>query len=764
MDQKQREKEFLARLLETFRVEAEEHVKTIADGLLALESNAPELNRSDTIETIYREAHSLKGAARAVNHTIIQEICQSLEDVLSALKDNKLPAEGAFFDEVHAAVNLISACITKGAEAPQESTTSQIAEMTERLKALKAGKNLPHPQVETKEPQPAKEAEVKEEEKASAQLHSPVEKAKTIRVSSTKLDQLLQEVEEMLIVKLAVGKRHQDLLGLENGFKELAKRSQELEETIRFFRQKITTASDKNEVKHLKTLLEFFDSQNDFIPNFQHHITASLANASQDARITVSMVDNLLEDTKKLLLQPFSTIFESFPRMIREISHSVGKETVFSSSGGDIEVDRRILEEIKDPLIHLLRNGIDHGIESSQEREQAGKAKEGRISVSAMQVSSNSVEITVQDDGKGILASQIRDAAIKHGANPNEVQAMNDQEALRLVFLSGVSTSPIITELSGRGLGMGIVSEKVEKLGGQIHIETVIGKGSTFKIILPISLGTFRGIQVQVGKHNFFLPTHSVKRVLRMNIGEIKTVEGTATIPFEHKTLSYAYLGNILHLDSSFKPADKIFVAVLKTGEVSVAIGVDRIVNEQEVFIKSLGRLLVKVNNLAGATILEEGKVIPVLDPFDLVKSVIQIGSIGQTQATAAKKSDAKERIIKILLAEDSLTARMLLKNILLSAGYQVKTAVDGAEAFAILKTEPVDLLITDVEMPRMDGFELTQKIRAIDKLKEMPIIICTSRGSREDREHGIEVGANAYIDKSSFAQNTLLDIIKKLL
>ena len=321
-----------------------------------------------------------------------------------------------------------------------------------------------------------------------------------------------------------------------------------------------------------------------------------------------------------------------------------------------------------------------------------------------------------------------------------------------------------MTEFSGRGLGLGIVNEKVEKLSGQIFIETKTHVGTCFKIILPLTLATFRGIYVKASNRDFIIPTQHVKKVLRIRREEIKMPENKQTFTFDEKTLPFISLQDLLSLpkvEENSPDRDRVFVLIIKDAKTVIALGVDHVLNEKEILVKSLGKQLTHVRNIASASITETGKIIPILDPFDLIKSAIQ-ASDRNIESPVSETEKKKKN--SILIAEDSVTARILLKNILESAGYLVKTANDGIEALSLLLEEKFDLLLSDIEMPRMDGLTLTEKVRSNKELADLPVILCTSRESKEDRERGIEVGADAYIGKGTFSHANLLDIIQKLL
>lgn len=790
----QKETEFMAKLLATFKVEADEHLKVISDGLLSLEENEEVKPRNEMIESIYREAHSLKGAARAVNLEVIQDICQSLENVLSAWKEGKIQPSAELYNTLYATVDMIGNYLAISGGQDQKFDSTRISNLVDELENLKANIPFSMPKAEQfKEPQKKpwpKPKQVKQEKKKSKQLETikedhhlvpspseaPQEKpiktlqqGKTIRVSSQKLDKLMQEVEEMLMVKITSKRQIQELRSFSNDIKQWEKKWNHIQADVKLLVQGTNSMMlESPGVRYTKKwsqLFDFLEWQQEFIKNLGDKVSKLTMATSQDNRVLGSMVDSLLEDTKKVLMQPLGTLLEIFPRMIRDMSHALGKEVRLEMLGADIEVDRRILEEMKDPIIHLLRNCIDHGIELPDIRKKKNKPSEGTIAISGTQISGNSIEIVVSDDGEGINLEKVKESAIKVGIMaPQDIGDLNAQEVAHLIFHSGVTTSPIITDISGRGLGMGIVSEKVEKLGGQLYLETKQDLGTSVKIVLPLSLSTFRGIHIKASGQDFIISTHNVKRVLRIERSSIKTVEGKETVCIDNRALSYEHLSNLLELKRAQDddPFAKLFIIILKTAETTVALGVDQVLNEQEVFIKGLGKLLKKVKNIGAATVMEWGKVIPILDPFDLIKSIIRSSTPAGSSTLKEEQKAVKKNTI--LIAEDSMTARILLKNILETAGYNVKTSVDGAEAFSLLKSEIVDLLLSDIEMPCMDGFELTKKVRSDEKLKDLPVVLCTSRGSKEDREKGIELGANAYITKSDFVQSNLLDIIQRLL
>jgi two-component system chemotaxis sensor kinase CheA len=762
MDKK--EEEFLKKLLSMFKIEAKEHISAITSGLIELEKAPPE-KQTGLIETIFREAHSLKGAARSVNRKDIESLCQSIETVFASLKRKEIIASPKLFDTMHRAAD----CASKLISLEEEPDISEREEVKEVIRSLEsavkdaasraqnvfATEEKPVPPT-TKESHTSDNPRVEKREKNIGTMQSST-LAETVRISTIKLDSLLFQAEEMLSVKLAEGQRAAELREIEVFFLTWKKEWAKIQKEIRL------SGGNEDVLSRSSKLVEFLDMNNVFIISLENRLTALAKDADYDSRQFGEMVENLLDDMKKVLMLPFSSLSGIFPKLVRDLSHEQGKETELLIEGEEIEIDRRILEEMKDPLIHLMRNSIDHGIEKPGERQQKHKPPCGTVKLALSAKEGGKIEITVSDDGAGIDASRIKSAAVKRGIiSQEEASKLSEQEVLSLIFMSGVSTSPIITEVSGRGLGLAIVREKVEKLNGVVSFETQADTGTTFRMVVPLTLATFRGLLVEVNERLFVLPATNVERALRIKKEEIKTVEARETISLDGQIVSLVNLKDVLELPLKTKssPDENVKVVVLGSAEKSIAFGVDGILHEQEVLVKSFGRELSRVRNVSGATVLGSGRVVPILNVQDLIKSAIKVNA-APVKIPSEKEAGPKRN--SLLVVEDSITARTLLKNILETADYNVKTAIDGVDAFTTLKTMEFDLVVSDVDMPRMNGFDLTAKIRADKKLSELPVVLVTALESREDKERGIEVGANAYIVKSSFDQSNLLEVIRRL-
>ena len=412
-----------------------------------------------------------------------------------------------------------------------------------------------------------------------------------------------------------------------------------------------------------------------------------------------------------------------------------------------------------------MRNSIDHGIESPAARIHNNKPQRATISLSAGYTDNGKAEIILSDDGAGINLPQIRQVAVDKGfITPEQSTQTNDQALIPLIFRSGFSSKQDVSHLSGRGLGLAIVQEKVEKLGGTIDVSSQVGRGTQFRLVLPLTLASFRGIQIRLGEHRFAVPTLNVVRVLRLPLSHIYTVEGRETLQVEERIVPIVAMSGILGVQAD--PADLQeyrMLLLLGNEHEQIAFAVDEVIGEDDLLLKPLGPQLIRVRNLAGATLLGDGTVLPILNARDLLKSA-QGGHAQPVKVHDIPIGKTEPIRHRILVVDDSITSRTLLKNVLESYGYEVKTAVDGTDALALLQTEPFDLVSSDVEMPQMDGFELTARLRADERFARLPIVLVTSLESQDDRQRGVEVGADAYIVKSSFDQSNLLEIIRKFI
>jgi|WetSurMetagenome_2_1015567.scaffolds.fasta_scaffold01201_3 two-component system, chemotaxis family, sensor kinase CheA len=786
--------DFLKRLLATFRIEAGEHLQAMSAGLIELENNPAEVRYAEIVEMVFREAHSLKGAARAVNLREIESVCQSMESVFAALKGNRLAVSPPLFDLMQEAIADLNTLLSTEGAAMAVAGKSAIATLIQRfdevLQGRYANSATGHPtaaQSTTAQSAPSEQLtlipllqDASMEASAAFATHTPFTASGiafgTVRVPTQKLDAVMRQVEELLVPRLASVQRAKELREVAVSFATWKKQRARMRPVLRQIERYVEKGSGRNgaagelpelSAKELPKLLEYLEAEQLFMKTIEARLLRLSKFAAHDRRTLAGMSDSLLHDVKEMQLLPFSSLLEIFPRFTRELAREQGKQVELAIQGGEIEIDRRTLEEMKDPLMHLLRNCVDHGIEQPVTRQSKGKPDCGNITIAIAQKDGGKIEILVADDGAGINAAKVKASALKlNVVSVEAAEKLNEQEAQALVFQSGISTSQIITDISGRGLGLAIVREKVERLGGVVALESPREGKTSFIVTLPLMLATFRGVLVRVGEHCFVIPALNVERVTRVAQQDIKTVENRATILFDGRAVALVSLGDVLELprqSSTANTSAQVAVVVLGTGRQHVAFQVDEILGEQEVLVKTLGHQLTRVRNIAGASVLGTGQVVAVLNVSDLLKSAVKRAASPSPSPVAAATHGVAEKQ-SILVVEDSITSRALLKNILESASYRVTTAVDGMDAYTILKTGTFDLIVSDVEMPRMDGFDLTAKVRADKQLAELPVVLVTALESREHRERGIDVGANAYIVKSSFDQSNLLEVIQRLI
>jgi two-component system chemotaxis sensor kinase CheA len=762
---------FQKRLLATFKLEAEEHLKAMSSLLLQLESQASDEEHPALVETLFREAHSLKGAARAVNLNQIEAVCQALENVLAALKGNDIAPGAEFFDVLSRAMAALEDLLA--APSQNSGAAMQVAALVQALSHLQEPALEALVPAAEKAPVPPfprqKRSKLPASKFAESTESAERDGGQTVRISTAKLGALMIQAEELLSYKFSAAHLAGDLRALHG---DLAGWKKAWDKTMRDTRTLRRAAGRQGEgsrhgakAQTMERLLEVIEREEFFAKMLEDKFARLARGAEQDRRALAAMVDNLLEEMKQALMLPFSSLLEIFPRMVRDLARDNGKEVDLAIDGETLEIDRRILEQMKDPLIHLVRNALDHGIETPAERERKGKQRRGRIAIGVMPKDGNKVELTIADDGAGINVDKVKRVALELGLiSPDAAAGMSQHDAFALAFESGLSTSEILTDMSGRGLGLAIVQEKVEKLGGSIAVEPFAAGGTCFRIVLPTTLATFRGLLVTVGERQFVLPSNNVERVARVAMHVLKTAENRETIELDGEVLALVRLGAALGMVETGAGEDTghLVVAVLASGGKRMAFAVDEVLGDQEVLVKGLGPQLVRVPNIAGATVLGPGRVVPILSVPDLLKSALKAGTIRTVENREQTERQAVRR--SVLVAEDSITSRSLLKNILESAGYHVTAVVDGVDALAALRERKFDVVVSDVEMPRMDGFGLTARIRADKRLADLPVVLVTALESREHKERGVDVGADAYIVKSSFDQSNLLDVIERLI
>ena len=737
-----------ARLLSIFRVEAEEHLQAITANLLALDRGLPPAEVRQVVEATFRAVHTLKGAARSVSLMDAEALCQALESILSRITRGHLAVTRPILNYLHEGVDGLARVLGGG------ETSTVVRELISRLDRATsepvAEVSEPAHPPHSVQPQP-QPAEAPPAEAPAAPVASGLLPEETIRVSAAKLDAVFLQAEQLLLPKLYLAQAVRDTKEIVDA---LSRCRGELD------RAWATSSRLSHRNGHGETLPANVDSELRGLESQARQFHQTLVRRSQAAS---RAVDGLQEEMRSLRLMPASTILDFFPRMVRDLARQQGKDVEWLVQGATLEVDRRVLEGIKDPLIHLVRNAIDHGIEAPAVRTQAGKSPKGKVGVSVASLEGGRVEIRVADDGGGIDLARLRAAAVRARVlTPEAAESLPDEAALELMYRSGVSTNPVITDVSGHGLGLAIVKERIERLKDEIHVETRSGAGTTVRMILPATIATFHGLLVRAGGQMFLIPTEAIERAIRIRRSEVESVEGREAIRWDGRPLPAAKLSALVGIperEEKIEAGSHQFCVVIRSAEEQLGLLVEEVVGDREVLVRELPPPLVRVRHIAAAGFLGIGQIVMILRPTDLFKPVHRT-----PRATVARPApEDRGRQPSILVVDDSITTRTMEKNLLEAAGFQVRVAVDGVEAWTLLKSESFDLVLSDVDMPRMDGFELTARIRADRKLGDLPVVLVTAMESRENKERGIEMGANAYIIKSSFDQSNLLEIIRRL-
>jgi len=766
--------ELKRQLMATFKGELQEHLSTINKGLLALEKGLSPEEKESLMPELFRATHSLKGAARAVDLRDIEAMAHRMEDVMSAVKEGGLSPTPDLFDALYSTIDKIREAMTahlKGEHLPDE----QIDQLLRRLRAILNHNDLPSlPFIPEHEPKPDIEAETviqetagpfpealePETESSPPTLDQPprsVTSEETIRVATTKLDALMDGMGELLVARMSTEQRLKELQTILPKISNWQKSWRQVRPQYSFFRRK------NNIDQNTSSLLDFLAGNEEHLKTIGEELNNMATTFASDYGRFSLLIDDLQEGVRRVRMLPISTLFDQFPRMVRDLAHEQDKEITLRIEGGEAEVDRHVLETMKDPLTHLLRNAAGHGIEPPEQREAAGKSAEGTIHLRAAQ-KGNTIVLEVADDGAGIDLKKVRQSAIKSGlVTKDQAPDLSEQETIDFIFRSGLSTQDQATGLAGRGVGLDVVRQNLEELQGLIQVKTTPGKGATFTLILPLTLATNQVLLVEIEGETMAIPTTSVERIQRVETNQVGSIEGKPAIRIAGRALPLIPLAHAIDLEASeaaLEPDQIIPVVVLGSAERRLAFRVDGFQGTQEVVVKTMGRQLSRIKNVAGVTILGSGRVVMILNVADMLKSV-RLGPSVTTRPQDKEKEVARRRV---LVVDDSITTRTLEKNILENAGYHVIVAADGEEAWTLVESESLDAIVADIHMPRMDGFELTEKVKGDERYQELPVILVTSLDSREHKIRGLKAGANAYITKQTFDQQELLETIERLI
>jgi two-component system chemotaxis sensor kinase CheA len=700
------EQDLIARLLASFVEELEGHVAALNRDLLELEKAAP-AERGELIHALFRTTHTIKGAARAAAVSVVERATHALEDVLTALRDGSLVESPPLFELLFG----VTDAMAEAGERIRRGESLDGASLLTFLPRLATAASLAAVAPQSSRGSAGPEAAARSAPTTSAATSTD----NAIRVPPGRLDDVLDQSSELLVTSRKLDERSDDL------------------GRLRALAASMTDAGP---------LLAAFDRY--------------ASNLHADARKLTGDLRQLDTTLKGLRMVPFVEGCRQLERAVRDLATSGGKEVALVIRGGEVELDRAILEGLRDPLLHLVRNAVDHAIELPAVRGAAGKPARGTITVAAS-LRGSEVIITVSDDGRGLDLEAIREQLRRRGLP----EPARDEDLVGSVFRPGFSTARVVTDVSGRGVGLDAVKRSVEVLRGAIELSFEKGRGTVFTLAVPLTLTSLRAVLVRAGGRVFALPGTAVRRLVRVASDQLATVGGVQTVLVAGIAVPVVSLVETLGQPAGPRLTDgKASLVIVTAQGVDIAALVDELIEERNVVVQGLGARLEGTELVSGATVLPNGRLALILNPGAIVSRARNTSMAAPVFLERA----AQERRRRVLLVDDSLTTRTLERSILESAGYEVTAASDGVEAWELLQERGADVVVSDVEMPRMDGFTLTQTIRSSPRFRQIPVVLVTGLAREEDRARGLAVGANAYLVKSAFDQQNLLETIAQVL
>lgn len=774
-----------------FREETNDNIQVIASGLLALE-RAPE-DRA-TLDAIFRAAHTVKGSARLLGFQAVSQLAHAMESLLGALRAGALPLSQPISDLLLQANDRLLALATAASQGQPVSAPSELIERLERLAGGDVREPAAAPAPASSAPEGAEPSVPSETETppavsaagaapvpevVSAAAPAPPSAATgvaaatvvqkpaaaqgngaepaaggraargTVRVRVDRLDRLVAVAGELAVERQADGEHLEALQAL---LVLTAHQQRALQQAL------AEVASLNLPLRERQRILRRLDDFHARADEIARRLRSAHAGFARRAAARGALVDELEAEVFAARLVPVATVLATIPRAVRELARSLGRQVELELRGEETEADRKVLDALAEPLLHMVRNAIDHGLEPPEERVQAGKPPTGRLTIAA-EAEHGQLRVTVADDGRGIDPQAIRAAAVRKGiVDAATAAGLSDADAIDLIFAPGFSTSAIITDVSGRGVGMDVVRARISELGGQVLVESQLGRGTAITLLLPISMMTSQVLLVETAGQRWALPANACRGALRLERCDIHRLEGQPLLQIDGRNVPLYMLAQLLERPTEERAWDAQSHVVLLGASRPIAVAVEQLLDKQEVVIKPLGTLLDGHPLAMGVAPLADGTLAVVLSTQGLIDRARRVKASGAPGGAARTTG-------RLLVADDSFTTRELLRSILQSAGYDVTTAVDGQDALDRLRADPgFNLVISDVEMPRLDGFALTRSIRADAALQDVPVVLVTSLHSDEHKRQGLAAGAQAYIVKSQFDQSNLLAVVRDLL
>jgi two-component system chemotaxis sensor kinase CheA len=751
-------KQIRDKLLGIFQGEHQDHsgqIRTLLRRIVEAEGPGPDLDEA------FRRAHSLKGAARAVGLEEIETVGHRLEALFARAREGSLRIDQPAVDVIHDALDCSEDLLANlSGERPAPNT----ARVLEAIDALLAGErpapsggNQPRPEkplAGQAEFAPADDASGEENAEVDAPDGVEGSSSASVRLRASHVDSLLRTCDQLS----TAGPQHRAVTrALHQLTDDVAKLMQRWEHIRRGLLARETSGAESNSGPSRRSLEEMDGHFRSLATRSRRLLLEQRRNASSLERFS----DDLRLDLWKARMTPASSVLDGFGSMVRELARSQQKAVRFRAVGLDTEADREVFQALREPVLHLLRNAVGHGLETPAEREQAGKPASGQVTL-AVEAAAGLLTLRVHDDGRGIDLARVAEEARRRGKIEESETSRSDEQLRQLLFEPGFSTAAAVSEIAGRGMGLSVVQETVRRLHGDVEAHSTQGSGTEVVVRTPLSVLTQRVLLVQAGGRIFAFSVRAIERVSRVAADEIKTVEGRPAIGVGDCSVPLVSLGAVLDLATVAQRGSRsIPVVIVDSGTQAIAFAVDELLDQREAVVRDLGIPEAKGGVAAGGIMLEEGSIAILLNVAELTKAAAQ-SSGGPAQQSAALPLEQRQR--RILLADDSITTRALEKSILEVHGYEVLAAVDGVEALAMLRSQGADLVISDVQMPRMDGFELLEQIKNDKRLRQTPVIILTSLERREEQEKGLALGADAYIVKRKFDQRDLLETIRQIL
>jgi len=753
-------------MLDLFQAEVETHVAVLNDGLLALESNP---GATDQLEALMRAAHSIKGGARVLGLDVAVRAAHVMEDCFVAAQKGTVSLGSDQIDILLRIVDILTQLAHSLSEGETDWLNRHREEIDRLVGAISAiidgetaipvspietpsPKEAPPPARHPSEPAPARsetDADLPsplEGAETLPQLRTTEDKDRTVRVTAAKIERLMGQAGEVVVNARWLPAFSEALLELKRNHGELLTILDGLQEVLVQEGSGPSGASDLVLQARTKTK-ECSRKVGERLNQFDLFNSTSAA-----------LSDRLYHEVISVRMRPFSDGVQGFPRMVRDVARELGKKVSLEIKGKSTEVDRDILEKLDAPLNHLLRNALDHGIEPPEDRVRAGKPETGSLRLEAAH-RSGMLMITLSDDGHGIDLDTLRQKIVEKGlAGEDMVEKMSDSELMDFLFLPGFSTAKNVTEISGRGVGLDVVRNMVHDVGGVVRAVSRPGEGMTFHMELPLTLSVVRTFLVEIAGEPYAFPLARIERCLELPRSEISTVEDRQYFRFDDNNIALVDIHNVLELDAPPEQRDALFVVVVSDRLNFYGLSVDRFLGEYDLVVRPLDPRLGKVPDLSSVAVMLDGSPVLIFDVEDLVRSIDNLLTGRRLRKLSLEPGKGTTRQKKrILVVDDSFTVREMERKLLESRGYDVETAVDGVDGWNAVRVGHYDMIVSDVDMPRMNGIEFVKQIKQHPELKSLPVIIVSYKDKEEDRILGLDAGANYYLTKSSFEDNSLI-------